>query len=132
MKRLLLLRHAKSSWDDPRLADFDRPLNERGRRAAPLVGRFMHERGVRPDLVLASPAARARHTAALVAAILNAGFMVRHYARGARGRLQRAERTQAIQHMGLAVREAFNRSEDFEPLLAAVVDGLRPRDEPPF
>lgn len=71
-------------------------------------------------------------TAALVAAILNAGFMVRHYARGARGRLQRAERTQAIQHMGLAVREAFNRSEDFEPLLAAVVDGLRPRDEPPF
>ena len=66
MKRLLLLRHAKSSWGDSSLADFDRPLNERGRRAAPLVGRFMRERKVRPDLVLCSPAERARQTAALV------------------------------------------------------------------
>lgn len=66
MKRLLLLRHAKSSWDDPRLADFERPLNERGLRAAPLVGRFMRERELRPDLILCSPAERARQTAALV------------------------------------------------------------------
>jgi phosphohistidine phosphatase len=66
MKKLLLLRHAKSSWDDAGLADFDRPLNGRGRRAAPLMGNFMRERQLRPDLVIASPARRARETAALV------------------------------------------------------------------
>lgn len=66
MKRLLLLRHAKSSWDDPALADFERPLNERGRRAAPLMGRFMRGRKIRPDLILCSPAERARQTAALL------------------------------------------------------------------
>ena len=66
MKRLLLLRHAKSSWSDPRLADFARPLNERGLRAAPLMGRHLRERKVRPDLVLCSPAERARQTASLV------------------------------------------------------------------
>jgi phosphohistidine phosphatase len=66
MKRLILLRHAKSSWDDPRLADFDRPLNERGLRAAPLVGRFLRRQKIKPDLILSSPAERARQTAALV------------------------------------------------------------------
>jgi phosphohistidine phosphatase len=66
VKRLLLLRHAKSSWGDPSLADFERPLNERGLRAAPLVGRFMRKRKLEPDLVLCSPAERARQTAALV------------------------------------------------------------------
>ncbi|HYE16674.1 MAG TPA: histidine phosphatase family protein [Pyrinomonadaceae bacterium] len=66
MKRLLLLRHAKSSWGDPSLADFDRPLNERGLRAAPLMGRHMLERKLRPGLVLSSPAERARRTAELV------------------------------------------------------------------
>ena len=67
MKTLLLLRHAKSSWDDPALRDFERPLNERGLHAAPLVGRFIARRKLRPDLVLSSPAERARQTAALVA-----------------------------------------------------------------
>ncbi|HKQ53525.1 MAG TPA: histidine phosphatase family protein [Pyrinomonadaceae bacterium] len=66
MKRLLLLRHAKSSWDDARLADFDRPLNGRGRKAAPLMGDFMRERGLWPDLIISSPAQRARETIALV------------------------------------------------------------------
>jgi phosphohistidine phosphatase len=66
MLRLLLMRHAKSSWDHPGLADFERPLNERGLLAAPLMGRFMRERKVRPDLVLSSPAERARQTAVLV------------------------------------------------------------------
>jgi hypothetical protein len=61
-----------------------------------------------------------------VAAILNAAWMVRHYARGGRSSFQRPERAQAIQRLGLTVREAFNRSEDFEPLLVAIVDGLRP------
>jgi phosphohistidine phosphatase len=66
MKTLFLMRHAKSSWDDPALADFDRPLNERGQKAAPLMGRLLRERKVKPDLVLSSPAERAKQTAALV------------------------------------------------------------------
>ena len=66
MKKLLLLRHAKSSWDDASLADFDRPLNGRGRRAAPLMGALMRERQLRPDLIISSPATRARETIALV------------------------------------------------------------------
>lgn len=60
------MRHAKSSWGDASLADFERPLNERGLKAAPLVGRFMRRQKLRPDLILCSPAERARQTAALV------------------------------------------------------------------
>lgn len=66
LKKLFLLRHAKSSWGDASLDDFDRPLNERGLRAAPLVGRYMRERKLRPDLIICSPAERARETASLV------------------------------------------------------------------
>ena len=66
MKTLYLLRHAKSSWKDASLQDFDRPLNRRGKEAAPLVGRFIRRRKLRVDLILSSPAARARQTAALV------------------------------------------------------------------
>jgi phosphohistidine phosphatase len=66
MKKLLLLRHAKSSWEDASLPDFERPLNERGQRAAPLIGKFMREQKLRPDLVLCSPAKRTRETIALV------------------------------------------------------------------
>ena len=62
MKTLLLLRHAKSSWDDPSLADFDRPLNKRGTKAAPKMGALMRQRKIRPDLILSSPAARAKQT----------------------------------------------------------------------
>ncbi|QKV17133.1 SixA phosphatase family protein [Oricola thermophila] len=72
MNTLLLLRHAKSSWDDPLLEDFDRPLARRGREAAPAMGRLMAERGWLPDLALVSPAARARETWALLAAALPA------------------------------------------------------------
>lgn len=66
MKTLYLLRHAKSSWQEPGLKDFDRTLNARGREAAPLVGRFVREQKLRVDLMLSSPAVRARETAALV------------------------------------------------------------------
>jgi phosphohistidine phosphatase len=66
MKTLYILRHAKSSWKDPGLEDFDRPLNGRGREAAPLVGRFIRKKKLRVDLLLSSPAARARQTATLV------------------------------------------------------------------
>jgi phosphohistidine phosphatase len=65
VKTLLLLRHAKSSWEDASLSDFERPLNKRGSRAAPRIGQFMRERQLRPDLVLCSPAQRARDTASL-------------------------------------------------------------------
>ena len=66
MKALYLLRHAKSSWKEPGLQDFDRPLNNRGREAAPLVGRLIRKGKLRVDLLLSSPAVRARQTAALV------------------------------------------------------------------
>ena len=72
MKTLYLLRHAKSSWDEPTLDDFDRPLAARGRAAAPRIGAFMRAHGWIPDLVLCSAARRARETWALVAAALDA------------------------------------------------------------
>ena len=62
MKRLTVLRHAKSSWKDRELDDFDRPLNGRGRRAAQRMGQEISERGMHFDFVLASPAARIRET----------------------------------------------------------------------
>ena len=66
MKTLLLMRHAKSSWDNPGLRDFDRPLNERGLKAAPLMGRYLRAQGIAPDLIVSSPAQRAQQTAQLV------------------------------------------------------------------
>ncbi len=65
MKTLLLMRHAKSSWADPGQADFARPLNERGRQAAPLMGRFLRRQYPQLDLIISSPAERARATAQL-------------------------------------------------------------------
>jgi len=78
MKQLLLLRHAKSSWDDPSLADFDRPLGPRGLKDAPRIGRFLRAAGELPDLVVCSSAVRARQTAKL--ALEAAGFRkeIRH------------------------------------------------------
>ena len=61
MKTLTILRHAKSSWDDP-VADFDRPLNARGRTAAVTVGEELRRRGAQFDCVIASPAKRVRQT----------------------------------------------------------------------
>jgi phosphohistidine phosphatase len=70
MRRLLLLRHAKSSWDTPGLADLERPLAPRGRRTAPLVAELMAKRRWVPDLVLCSQAARVRETWGLMAPLL--------------------------------------------------------------
>ena len=61
-RRLILTRHAKSAWDDPRLEDFDRPLNRRGLRAALELGEWLHSRGYEPDQVLCSSAQRTRET----------------------------------------------------------------------
>ncbi len=65
MRRLLLLRHAKASWPSATL-DVDRPLSKRGHEAAALMGGYLKDEGLRPDLVLVSPARRARETWELV------------------------------------------------------------------
>jgi len=67
MKTLFLVRHAKSSHDDPTLPDQDRPLDDRGRRDAPTIGKRLAKRDVKPDLLLSSPALRALTTARLIA-----------------------------------------------------------------
>jgi phosphohistidine phosphatase len=67
MKTLFLVRHAKSSRDDPSLPDRDRPLDDRGRQHAPKMGRRLAKRDVKPDLLLSSPALRALTTAHLIA-----------------------------------------------------------------
>ena len=67
MKTLLLLRHAKSSWKHPELADHDRPLNKRGKRTAPRVSALLQDEDLIPDLILCSSAVRAHTTALLVA-----------------------------------------------------------------
>lgn len=66
MLSLLLLRHAKSSWDNPKLDDFDRPLAPRGIKAAPKIGAYIQRRELLPDLVLCSTAQRARETLSLI------------------------------------------------------------------
>ena len=65
MKHILLLRHAKSSWEDSGLKDFDRPLATRGLQDAPLVGKFIREIGFKPGVVISSPAQRAKETTEL-------------------------------------------------------------------
>ncbi len=67
MKTLFLLRHAKSSWSDPGHEDLQRPLNKRGKRDAPVMGDRLRARNECPDLILTSPALRARSTAELFA-----------------------------------------------------------------
>lgn len=65
-RTLLLLRHAKSSWDDPSLADFDRPLARRGAKAAPRMAAYLRKQKLRPKLTLCSPALRAMETWRLI------------------------------------------------------------------
>lgn len=71
LKTLFLCRHAKSSWDDSALSDRDRPLNNRGTRNAPQMGKRLAKRGVKPHLILSSPAKRALATARIVAGKLD-------------------------------------------------------------
>ncbi|PYS98615.1 MAG: phosphohistidine phosphatase [Acidobacteria bacterium] len=66
MKTLYVLRHAKSSWDEAGLSDFDRPLNKRGTTTAPFMGETMASNGFEPDVIVSSPAVRARETSQLV------------------------------------------------------------------
>ena len=67
MKTLLILRHAKSSWNSSERSDHDRPLKKRGKRDAPRMGRLLHDENLVPDAILSSTARRAADTARLVA-----------------------------------------------------------------
>lgn len=67
MKHLLIYRHAKSSWKDPSLADFDRPLNKRGERDAPRMAKMLTSQNIQPDLIVSSTANRAKLTALVLA-----------------------------------------------------------------
>jgi phosphohistidine phosphatase len=70
MKTLFLIRHAKSSWEDPYQKDMERVLNERGKRDAPRMGKRLKEREVNPDFMLTSPAVRALSTCETIAGII--------------------------------------------------------------
>src|SRR6476659_3405682 len=77
MHTLYLLRHAKSSWDDPTLSDRDRPLAPRGRRDAKRIAKHLARLGIEPELVLCSPALRTRETLELLGPALGASPTVR-------------------------------------------------------
>ena len=67
MKTLLLMRHAKSSWKESNIPDYDRPLNRRGKHDAPLMGKLLRDQKINPDLIMSSTALRAETTASLIA-----------------------------------------------------------------
>ena len=67
MKRLYLIRHAKSSWNNADLADYERPLNKRGEKDTPFMGKRLKKHDVKPDLIISSPAKRALKTAKIIA-----------------------------------------------------------------
>lgn len=71
MKRLMIVRHAKSDWDNANLSDFDRPLNHRGQQAAPEMAGRLLKKGLIPQYLLSSPAVRAKTTANIFAKTLN-------------------------------------------------------------
>jgi phosphohistidine phosphatase len=71
MKKLYLIRHAKSSWDDPEMDDFVRPLNDRGKKDTPRMGKRLKEKGITPDLMISSPATRALDTCTAIAKALD-------------------------------------------------------------
>jgi phosphohistidine phosphatase len=66
MRTLFLLRHAKSSWDNTSLPDFERPLNSRGRTAAETIARVLREKNINPDAIVSSPAVRAKETIEII------------------------------------------------------------------
>lgn len=67
MKKLYIIRHAKSSWGDAELNDFERPLSKRGKANAPMMGERLKKKGVMPDIIISSPAKRAKSTAEMIA-----------------------------------------------------------------
>jgi phosphohistidine phosphatase len=74
MKKLILVRHAKSSWDNPDLTDFERTLNKRGKRDAEFMSKLISSKIEKPDLIISSPAVRAKSTAKYFAEAFNYDF----------------------------------------------------------
>jgi len=70
MKYIYLIRHAKSSWSEDGMSDFERPLNKRGRKDLPFMANRLKEFGIKPDLILSSPAKRAQKSARTIAEII--------------------------------------------------------------
>lgn len=70
MKTLFIIRHAKSSWDNDQLSDYDRPLNKRGLRDAPFMATLLRDQGIKPELILASPSMRTSQTTEFFAQIM--------------------------------------------------------------
>ena len=71
MRKLYIIRHAKSSWKDLSLSDFERPLNKRGIKDAPLMGDMLKRKNILPDIIISSPAKRAKATAKVIAKEIN-------------------------------------------------------------
>lgn len=71
MKKIYFIRHAKSSWKEPYLDDFDRPLNKRGKQNAPMMAQRLQKSSIFPDIIVSSPALRAKKTASKIAKVLN-------------------------------------------------------------
>ena len=95
-KTLYIARHAKSDWNDSTLSDFERPLNKRGKRDAPFMANVLKEKGINPELILSSPATRAKTTA-------------EHYHETLGGELRFDERIYEASHISLLylVQEMF-------------------------
>jgi len=66
MKKLYLIRHAKSSWEDITLDDFERPLNKRGEKDAPMMGKLLNKKNITADIIISSPSKRTKQTVKLI------------------------------------------------------------------
>ncbi|REG84472.1 SixA phosphatase family protein [Algoriphagus antarcticus] len=71
MKKIILVRHGKSAWNNPNLSDYERPLADRGLDDVPEMGFRLKEKGIFPDLIISSPATRAAQTAEILAEVLH-------------------------------------------------------------
>lgn len=120
MRTLYLLRHAKSSWDDPGLKDFDRPLNKRGLKAAPSVGAYMLKEKIRPDLVLSSPALRAKQTTHIVCEAAGLTSLINFDEQIYEASVQRLFKIVAGFEAGITTAMMVGHNPGFEELLAAL------------
>jgi phosphohistidine phosphatase len=130
-RRLILLRHAKSDWPD--VPDRDRPLAKRGRRDAPRIGRWLHEHGYQPDVVVCSSARRARQTWDLVAPELGGSpavrFEPRAYAASAMTLLHLAQELPSRYRTALLIGHNPGLSDLATSLVAPPVPGNGPRPQ---
>ena len=122
MKTLYLLRHAKSSWNDASMRDFDRPLNERGRAAAPLIGKHLATESLIEPSLICSPAQRTRETAELVLPNIQPRFDERIYEASLRDLLQVVSEIDDDKHVAILI----GHNPGLEELLAFLTGKPRP------